>query len=146
ATLVIFGASGDLTRRKLLPAVYQLSRGQRLPARFHVVGVARTPMSDDQFRRQFHECLKEFADVKTPNEVSAAMAQALTYVSGEMDDPALYQRLASKLKEIGTDGALFYLAIPPSVYGTVVERLSAEGLTTATPPRGWRRVIVEKPF
>jgi glucose-6-phosphate 1-dehydrogenase len=147
ATLVIFGASGDLTRRKLLPAVYHLSRGQRLPARFNVVGVARTPMSDDQFRQQFHDCLKEFAGLKAPDEVSSAMARALTYLHGEMDDPSLYDRLAATLKDAGgTDGVLFYLAIPPSVYGTVVERLSAAGLIKSGTPQGWRRIIVEKPF
>src|SRR5262245_30687837 len=91
ATLVIFGASGDLTRRKLLPAVYHLSRGQRLPAHFHTIGVGRTPMSDDQFRQYFHDSLKEFAGVRAPDEVSSAMANSLAYLSGEMDDPALYQ-------------------------------------------------------
>src|SRR5262245_57372467 len=95
ATLVIFGASGDLARRKLLPAVYHLSRGQRLPAQFHVVGVARPPMTDDEFRQQFHDSLKEFADLKQPDEVSSAMARELTYLSGEMDDPALYDRLVA---------------------------------------------------
>src|SRR6478752_7238867 len=125
--LVIFGASGDLTRRKLLPAVYHLSRGQRLPARFNVIGVARTPMSDEEFRQQFHDSLKEFAGLAAPDEVSKAMARALTYLYGEMHDAALYSRLARKLKDNGADGVLFYLAIPPSVYGTVVERLSAAG-------------------
>src|SRR5215471_8292213 len=147
ATLVIFGASGDLTRRKLLPAVYQLSRGQRLPARFHVVGVARTPMTDDQFRQQFHDSLKEFAGLKAPDEVSAALAREMTYLYGEMDDPALYDRIAAALKARGEgSGALFYLAIPPSVYGLVVERLSAASLTRATSGDGWRRIIVETPF
>src|SRR5262245_50447583 len=145
ATLVIFGASGDLTRRKLLPAVYHLSRGQRLPARFHVIGVARTPMTDDQFRQQFHDCLKEFAGLKSPDEVSAAMARELTYLGGEMDDPALYDKLSAAVKARGDGGVLFYLAIPPSVYGTVVERLSAASLTKQAEP-AWRRIIVEKPF
>ena len=124
--LVIFGASGDLTRRKLLPAIYHLSRGQRLPARFAVVGVARTEMSDDGFRQQLHDSLKEFAGVATPDDVSAALAGEMCYVNGEMDDPALYQRLMAKLKQIGAvdTGLLFYLAVPPSVYGTVVEQLS----------------------
>src|SRR5438094_5996682 len=85
-TLVIFGASGDLTRRKLLPAIYQLSRGQRLPARFTVVGVARTPMSGDQFRQQFHDSLKEFAGLDKPDEISSALAGNLGYVDAEMDD------------------------------------------------------------
>jgi glucose-6-phosphate 1-dehydrogenase len=148
ATLVIFGASGDLTRRKLLPAVYHLSRAQRLPAQFHVIGVARTPMSDDEFRAQFNASLTEFAGLSSPDEVSSALARAVSYVSGEMDDPALYERLGARLKATaaGGDGVLFYLAIPPSVYGTVAERLSAAGLTTPSSPAGWRRIIVEKPF
>ena len=144
-TLVIFGASGDLTKRKLLPAVYQLSRGQRLPARFNIVGVARTPMSDDEFRRQFQDSLKEFAGLKAADEVSAAMVRTLSYVNGEMDDPSLYEKLAAKIH--GCDGGvLFYLAIPPSVYGTVVERLSAAGLVEEKTAAAWRRIIVEKPF
>jgi glucose-6-phosphate 1-dehydrogenase len=146
-TLVIFGASGDLTRRKLLPAVYHLSRAQRLPAEFNVVGVARTPMTDDEFRQQFHDSLKEFAGLQQPDEVSTALARALTYVYGEMDDPALYGRLVTCMKESRcADGVLFYLAIPPSVYGTVAQQLSAAGLTRPTSPQGWRRIIVEKPF
>jgi glucose-6-phosphate 1-dehydrogenase len=146
ATLVIFGASGDLTRRKLLPAVYHLSRGQRLPARFHVIGVARTPMTDDQFRQQFNDSLKEFAGVKSPDEVSTAMARELTYFAGEMDDPALYDKLAAALKQTGDDGVLFYLAIPPSACEMVIQRLSAASLTKPSTEDGWRRIIVEKPF
>src|SRR6476660_8455231 len=117
ATLVIFGASGDLTKRKLLPAVYHLSRGQRLPARFNVLGVARTPMTDDQFRQQFHDSLKEFAGLDKPDEISSALAGDFGYVHGEMDDPALYTKIAAKLAEMRCpDGVLFYLAIPPTVY------------------------------
>jgi glucose-6-phosphate 1-dehydrogenase len=145
-TLVIFGASGDLTKRKLLPALYQLSRGQRLPARFSVVGVARSRMSDDDFRREFHDSLKDFAGVERPDEVSNTLARGLSYLSGELDDPGLYARLTSRLKEHAPDGVLFYLAIPPTVYGKVVDQLGAAGLTRASNPSGWRRIIVEKPF
>jgi glucose-6-phosphate 1-dehydrogenase len=145
-TLVIFGASGDLTRRKLLPALHSLSRGQRLPARFAVVGVARSAMSDDQFRKQFHDSLQEFAriDVRT-DEVVRSLQSHMYFVSGEMDDPGLYARLSGRLKEIGSEGVLYYLAIPPGVYGTVVEGLEAAGLARE-PEGGWRRLIVEKPF
>jgi len=145
-TLVIFGASGDLTRRKLLPALYSLSRGQRLPARFAVVGVARSATSDEQFRQQFHDSLKEFAKVDArSDEVVRSLQAQMYFVSGEMDDPGLYARLASRLKEIGSEGVLYYLAIPPGVYGTVVEGLEVAGLAAA-PETGWRRLIVEKPF
>jgi len=146
-TLVIFGASGDLTTRKLLPALHSLSRGQRLPARFAVVGVGRTEMTDDQFRQQFQESLRQF--VKTTaagDEVARSLQDGMYYLSGEMDDPALYDRLSKRLREIdGDEGVLYYLAIPPSVYGTVAQRLGAAGMA-GKPERGWRRIIVEKPF
>jgi glucose-6-phosphate 1-dehydrogenase len=145
--LVIFGASGDLTRRKLLPAVYQLARQQRLPARFNVVGVARSPMTDDQFRTQLHDSLKEFAGVAKPDDVSSALARDLGYVQGEMDDPGLYKKIAHKIAQMRCpDGVLFYLAVPPTVYATIAEQLSASGLTKPATPDGWRRIIVEKPF
>ena len=145
-TLVIFGASGDLTRRKLLPALYSLSRGQRLPARFAVVGVARSAMSDEQFRQQFHDSLQEFAKVDgRSDEVVRSLQAQMYFVAGEMDDPGLYARLAARLKEIGSEGVLYYLAVPPGVYGTVVEGLEGAGLA-GTPEDGWRRLIVEKPF
>ena len=148
ATLVIFGASGDLTRRKLLPALYQLSLGQRLPARFSVIGVARTPMSDDQFRQHLHDSLREFAGQDALDEVGRSLAGRMHYLAGEMNDPALYKRLESKLAEIdGGEGVLYYLAIPPSAYSTVIEHLGAAALSGLTAPPGtWRRVIVEKPF
>ena len=141
--LVIFGASGDLTRRKLLPAVYQLARGQRLPARFNVLGVARSPMTDDQFRQQFHDSLEEFAGVEKPDEVSSALARDFGYLQGEMDDPGLYQKIMSKLAEMRCpDGVLFYLAIPPTVYATVIEQLGANRIIR---PRGRYTGPAERP-
>jgi glucose-6-phosphate 1-dehydrogenase len=146
-TLVIFGASGDLTKRKLLPAVYRLSRRGRLPAQFAVIGISRSPMDDEAFRTQFRECLKEFAGLTSGgDEVVESLASRMYYVAGETDDPAFYQRLQARLTEIdGAEGVLFYLAIPPTVYATVIEQLGASGLSDA-PERGWRRIIVEKPF
>jgi len=146
ATLVIFGASGDLTRRKLLPALYRLSRGHRLPARFSAIGIARTNMDDEGFRKQFRDSLREFAGVEPGDDIARSLAAHLYYLSGELDDPAVYQRLTARLQEIdGADGVLFYLAIPPSVYGTVIRQLGAAGLSGRT-SEGWRRIIVEKPF
>jgi glucose-6-phosphate 1-dehydrogenase len=146
--LVIFGASGDLTKRKLLPALYHLYRGHRLPARFSVVGVARSEMDDGRFRQQFVDSLREFAGLKDPkDEVACALAERLHYISGGLDDAALYERLGERLEAIdGLEGVLFYLAIPPDVYATVVEQLGRSGLAAASAPNGWRRVIVEKPF
>ena len=146
-TLVIFGASGDLTRRKLLPALHSLSRGQRLPARFSVIGIARSPLGDDGFRQQFHDSLREFAGLKQADEVAASLAGRMYYIQGELDDPATYRTLASRLDEIdGKDGVLYYLAIPPSVYGTVIEQIGAARLSARAADQGWRRIIIEKPF
>ncbi len=145
-TLVIFGASGDLTRRKLLPALFNLSRGQRLPARFSVLGVARSPLGDDGFRKQFTDGLREFVgEAAARDEVAASLAERLHYMAGELDDPALYARIAERLRTTGDEGALYYLAIPPSAYSTVIEGLGAAGLASEEPP-AWRRIVVEKPF
>ena len=146
-TLVIFGASGDLTRRKLFPALYHLSRGRRMPAQLAVIGVGRTALDDEAFRRQFIDSLKESAGPEAAtDDVAKSLATRLSYVSGALDDPELYRRLQTRLKESdAAGGALFYLAIPPTVYATVIEHLGTSGL--ATPEgRGWRRVIIEKPF
>ncbi|HXG54654.1 MAG TPA: glucose-6-phosphate dehydrogenase [Vicinamibacterales bacterium] len=142
-TIVIFGASGDLTQRKLLPALYTLSTAQRLPPRFSVIGVARTPMDDAGFRMQFRKA------VGTPenSDLAASLEQHLYYIPGELDDPAVYERLREQLAAVsGEGGVLFYLAIPPAAYGIVVKGLGAAGLTRQDGASGWRRIIVEKPF
>jgi glucose-6-phosphate 1-dehydrogenase len=146
-SLVIFGATGDLTRRKLLPALYHLSRGQRLPARFSIIGVARDPLGEDGFRTQFTESLRQFAGAEADDPVAASLARRMHYVGGDFSDPSLFQRVAATLRDINSDGgALFYLAIPPSAYANVIEQLGATGLSKAESPERWRRVIVEKPF
>jgi len=146
-TLVIFGATGDLTRRKLLPALYRLFRGQRLPARFSIVGAAREDRGDEWFRDQLRGSLREFAGVKEDDEVARSLAERMYFVGGDFADPATYARLAARLKEIDSaGGVLFYLAIPPSAYTNVIEQLGASGLSASASPNAWRRVIVEKPF
>ncbi len=145
ATLVIFGASGDLTRRKLLPALYRLSRDQHLPARFSIVGVAREEFGDDGFRDLFRESLREFADAHEDDEVARSIGVRMRYIGGDFKDPAIYQRLAAVIAESGPGGVLFYLAIPPGAYPNVIEQLGAAGLA-APSDAGWRRVIIEKPF
>ena len=147
AALVIFGASGDLTKRKLLPAIYQLTRLHRLPPRLTVIGVAHTPLGDDGFRKALEESLKEFADLEGSDEVAQSLAHNLHYLQGNLADPDLYGRLKSKLAEVSPGaGVLFYLAIPPSLGPAVATHLGAAGLTREQDPGQWRRVIVEKPF
>jgi glucose-6-phosphate 1-dehydrogenase len=158
ATMVIFGASGDLTRRKLVPALYSLARERLLPARFVVVGYARRGMTDDAFRDEMRKGCDEFARRRP---VDAALWDTFTrnifYQEGGYDDPQAYLALKTRLEELektlGLPGnRVFYLSIPPASFATVVRNLGASGLLAeanpGTPVRGDRfaRVIIEKPF
>jgi glucose-6-phosphate 1-dehydrogenase len=147
--LVIFGASGDLTRRKLLPALYNLAESQHLPEGFAVLGVARPPIEEGAFRAHMRERVRDAEGEPLDAQMWARLEARLFYVNGEFADPALFTRLAAKLKEIGEGlhippNYLFYFAVPPDLFGEVARHLSAAGLTDET--NGWRRVIVEKPF
>jgi glucose-6-phosphate 1-dehydrogenase len=147
--IVIFGASGDLTKRKLIPALYRLAYDRRLAAGFAVVGVSRTPLGDDGFRDKMREAVRAFSeDTKFDEDVWNAFAQGLFYVAGDTGDPALFTRLAEKLAEIErtrqTGGnALFYLSLQPSQYAAAALGLGGAGLGQGN---GWRRLVVEKPF
>jgi glucose-6-phosphate 1-dehydrogenase len=157
ATMVIFGASGDLTKRKLVPALYSLVRERLLPARFAVVGYARKPLTDDVFREEMRKGCDEFARRRPVDaELWDTFAKQLFFQAGDYDDPAAYVALRERLEEIekalGLPGnRVFYLSIPPSSFATVVRQLGAAGLTSAKGDgagRGERfsRVIIEKPF
>jgi glucose-6-phosphate 1-dehydrogenase len=152
-TLVIFGASGDLTRRKLVPALWSMFQSRVLPEPFAVVGVGRSEMSNEHFRARMREAIADFARVQPPSQkVWDRFAQALFYYSGDPADAALYDglgRYIAKVEQERSTGGnrLFYLATPPSIYPSVVTRLGAAGLNR--PPdgsSGWVRIIIEKPF
>jgi glucose-6-phosphate 1-dehydrogenase len=150
ATIVIFGASGDLTRRKLVPALHTLSCEELLHPNVQIVGVSRSEYTDEAFRERLHRGMIEYARLSTGIcQLWSKKAQRYTYLSGGYDDPETYRRLAERVdrlaQEKGTgDNVLFYLAIPPNLYPTVVEQLGEAGLNHSA--RGWRRVIIEKPF
>lgn len=147
--MVIFGASGDLTRRKLMPALYRLAYDRRLPSGFAVIGISRTPMSDEQFREKMLGGIKEFSeDTPFDETVWNSFAEGLHYIPGDVADPNLYQRLAQKLAEVEhtrhTGGnVLFYLATHPSQYMEIAAGIGAAGVNH---DKGWRRLVVEKPF
>jgi len=149
-TLVIFGASGDLTRRKLVPALWSLYAARTLPEPFAIIGSARSEVTGDEFRRRMRDAVREFARVKPPSaNVWDRFAASLSYVSGDPANPTLYGALERALRDIEKDrpgpaNRLFYLATPPSLYESIVENLGASGL--ARPQGGWTRIIVEKPF
>jgi glucose-6-phosphate 1-dehydrogenase len=148
-TLIIFGASGDLTRRKLIPALFALYASRTLPEPVAIIAIARTEMTDEEFRRRMREAVAEFGRVQPASEaVWERFARTLTYLTGDPKNPALYPRLQALLAEIergrGPENRLFYCATPPSLYDDIVEHLGTSGLARHT--GGWTRIIVEKPF
>ncbi|HEY2901394.1 MAG TPA: glucose-6-phosphate dehydrogenase [Polyangia bacterium] len=155
-TMVIFGASGDLTKRKLLPALYSLTRERLLPARFAVVGYARKPLGDDTFREEMRKGCDEFARRRPVDpELWSAFARNIFYQEGSYDDLASFMALKKRLDEIehalGLPGnRVFYLSTPPSSFATVVRNLGLSGLvpreSSETKPDRFARVIIEKPF
>ena len=148
--VVIFGASGDLAKRKLIPALYRLVQERLLPAEFAVVGLGRTPMTDEEFREKMKESVAEFSESKTVDEeVWRSFAAGLRYLPSSIDRPESYAELARRLEEVdaerGTQGnRLFYLSVAPEFYAEAVKQLGDAGLTRQD--KGWVRVIIEKPF
>jgi glucose-6-phosphate 1-dehydrogenase len=147
--LVIFGASGDLTRRKLLPAIYNLAETGLLPERFAIVGVARPPITEADYRQQMRERVTDAEGEPLEAEKWTRIEERLHYVSGEFHEDQLYRSLGALLSDLGVrysipPNYLFYFAIPPDLFPTVADRLAASGF--ANEGDGWRRVIVEKPF
>ncbi len=151
-SVVIFGASGDLTRRKLIPALYNLAFGNSLPDAFAVVGFARREWSKEAFEHEMLSDVNEFSRRKPADpKVWERFGPKLDYVAGEFHDPAAYQRLAQRLdvidRERGTQGnRLFYLATPPSEFSTILHRLQTAGLIAKPHGEPFTRVILEKPF
>ena len=151
--IVMFGASGDLARRKLLPALYDLAWHACLAPRFRLLGFARTAMSDDDFRRRGEESLPkgEAAGGGAQGERREEFLKNLRYFAGDYADPGAYSRLAERLAELDREGGLggnrlFYLATPPEVYPKIVEQLGRAGLARPASEKSWTRIIVEKPF
>jgi len=147
--IVIFGASGDLSKRKLLPSLYRLFYERRISSSFAVIGSSRTPMSDDQFRERMKESVSKFLeDAPFDEDVWKSFAQSLFYVAGDINNSASYADIRNKLEEVekshDTAGnVLFYLSTQPSYYAEAILELGKQGLQHG---KGWRRVIIEKPF
>ena len=147
--VVIFGASGDLTRRKLLPALYRLYLDRRIPANTSILGISRTPMSDEQFRERMRASVAEFLEGGSLDEASwREFASGLFYLAGDLNESQTFETLTTRLGEIEESRAtagnvLFYLSTLPSHYDPAVQGLGRAGLARGN---GWRRLIVEKPF
>ncbi|MFD1930597.1 MULTISPECIES: glucose-6-phosphate dehydrogenase [Nonomuraea] len=148
--LVLFGVTGDLAKRKLLPAIYDLGNRGLLPPGFSLVGFARRDWANQDFAQLTHDAVKEHARTPFREEVWKQLAEGIHFVPGEFSDDGAFDALAMALKEIdqtrGTGGNYaFYLSVPPKFFPTVVKQLKRTGLADA-PEGSWRRVVIEKPF
>ena len=148
--MVIFGASGDLTRKKLMPALYNLALEGLLPAEFAVVGMARRPLTNAEFRAQMKAAVNQYSRTgKAHQEIWEGFAQRISYVSGNFDAPGSFGSLKKEIdrleKEHETGGnRLFYCATPPDYFIPIVRNLGRSGLVTRG--RETHRIVIEKPF
>jgi glucose-6-phosphate 1-dehydrogenase len=148
--MVLFGVTGDLSRKKVMPAIYDLANRGLLPPGFSLVGFARRDWADEDFAQVVHDSVKEHARTEFREEVWKQLAAGFRFIPGDFDDDSAFDHLRRTIEELdevrGTGGNhAFYLAIPPGFFGAVVGQLKEHGL--AEPAEGsWRRVVVEKPF
>ena len=145
-SIVIFGASGDLTQRKLVPSLFNLYRKGRMPKQFRIVGYGNTAFTDEQFRAQLEAGIKQFASFEFKADEWAAFASNLTYQQGRYTDLADFKKLGTLLKawEVSSGNRIYYMATPPGVFPNIIDLL---GLTDQLAEyNGWRRVVIEKPF
>jgi len=148
--LVLFGVTGDLSRKKLMPAIYDLANRGLLPPGFALVGFARRDWADEDFAQVVHDAVKQYARTPFREEVWDQLADGFRFVPGEFNDDEAFDTLARTIQDLdrvrGTGGNhAFYLSIPPRFFPIVIEQLKRSGLS-ATDGNAWRRVVVEKPF
>ncbi len=149
--VVVFGATGDLTSRKLVPALYNLARERLLPGGFSVVGFARRDWTDESFRAVMKEAVAKYSREPVREDLWDSFARGLHYVSGSFDDASAYVTLGDRLsRQDASHGAsgnrLFYLATPPNSYIEIATRLGEAGLVRGGREGGWSRIVVEKPY
>ena len=147
---MLFGVTGDLSRKKVMPAIYDLANRGLLPPGFSLVGFARRDWADQDFAQIVHDAVKEHARTPFREEVWKQLAEGFRFVPGDFDDDVAFDNLRRTVEELdqlrGTGGNMaFYLAIPPAFFGTVVGQLKEHGLADGDADH-WRRVVVEKPF
>lgn len=143
--VVIFGVTGDLARRKLMPALYENAKQGRLPSPFFILGFARRPWDHEKMREVLKQGVMDYGRTKPIDEtVLSQLLKNAFYIESSFEDPEGYQKLDQALEKIGVKNTLFYLSTPPGHYSTIVENLGRSNLETC--PNGWRRIVVEKPF
>ena len=148
--LVIFGASGDLTKRKLIPALFHLYKQGLMPDKFAILGVSRSKLTDDSFKQKMNDALFEYAGVVNEDkQIVEQFVKNLFYCSLNTSSVEEYAKLKLRLDELNgiydTGGNfIYYLSTPPSLYGVIPTNLAENNLNTKSP--GWKRLIIEKPF
>ena len=150
-SIIIFGASGDLTARKLIPALYHLRKEKQMPEDFRIIGFARREKTDASWRGELRSALDQFSRTKPVDDaVWQEFSQHVFYCEGDLTDAAAYGKLAKQLNGFGSEALrhnlLFYLAVSPSQFGQAVEQLHGAGLLQRDSTDGWQRIVVEKPF
>lgn len=145
-SIVIFGASGDLAQRKLVPSLFNLCRKGRMPKEFHILGYGNTPFTDEQFRTHLEEGIKQLASFEFQPDEWAAFAPTLFYQQGRYTDLADFKNLGNVLSkwENGSGNRIYYMATPPGVFPNIIDLLGLTGQLEES--SGWRRVVIEKPF
>jgi glucose-6-phosphate 1-dehydrogenase len=148
--IVIFGASGDLTARKLVPALYDLAAQRRLPMEFAVVGISRTEMSHEEYRERLRGALEKYRSGEVSEDVWESFSKGIFYLPGDSKKPETYEELKGFLKQLdeerGTSGnRIYYLSSSPSLFSTIVERLGEAGMSEER-DGSYARLVVEKPF
>lgn len=147
-TIVIFGASGDLTQRKLMPALFSLYCKDRLPGDLHILGMARSEASDESFRQEMKSAMEQFGPPELDMDAWQGFASRLGYVCGDFKEDAAMDELRGRLASIEADrgkgNRIYYLATPPFVYEPALRRLGEMAMVETS--NGWRRVVIEKPF
>ena len=149
--MVLFGVTGDLSRKKVMPAIYDLANRGLLPPGFSLIGFARRDWADQDFAQIVHDAVKEHARTPFREEVWKQLSEGFRFVPGNFDDDQAFEQLRRTVEELdelrGTGGNMaFYLAIPPGFFGDVVGQLKEHGLANPAEEESWRRVVVEKPF
>lgn len=143
--IVIFGVTGDLTRRKLMPALYELEKEKRLPDPFYIIGFARRDWTDEILRKNLEEGVREFSRIKPVDEqVLNQLLKNARYIQSTFDDTDGFLRLGKLFSDLGATNVMFYLATPPEEYVEIVQRIGESDVHRSIP--GWSRIVIEKPY
>ena len=141
---IIFGVTGDLTSRKLIPAIYELYRGGRIPKIINLVGFARRDWSDEKLKSVFEDSIRKYSQSEVEEDQIKGLMSNVKYIQSSFDQQVGYEQLSDYLKENKIKNILFYLATPPDAYDTIIKKIGRHKLDHSE--FGWTRIVIEKPY